>query len=154
MTQARTRAEATTGAPAEVLAGAEQITLQFNRRVQANNNHAETTVDFQAGDTPAQQITRLNDEISNQNWDMTAYLDANGHISIRSTEYGDDYFISMQSNLVAAAGTSRIGAALTDGTGTDLEGRIGNIKARVLDGTHLKGRERVRCRRHRGHYPR
>ena len=45
----------------------------------------------------------------------------------------------MQSNLVGVAGTSRIGNAVTEDTGTDLEGRIGGVIARTLDGDHFKG---------------
>ncbi|MEE2787582.1 MAG: flagellar filament capping protein FliD, partial [Myxococcota bacterium] len=139
VTQARTRALVTAGAPAEALAANEDITVQFNRRAQANNNHADLTVNLQAGDSPDQQVTRINEAISAQGFDLTAFLDTTGRINIRANEYGDDYFVSMQSSLGGAAGTSRIGDAVTEDTGTDLEGRLGGVVARVMDGNHLKG---------------
>ena len=52
ITQARTRAQVNGGAAAEALAANEDITIQFNRRVQANNNHADLTVNLQAGTRP------------------------------------------------------------------------------------------------------
>ena len=84
-------------------------------------------------------MTRINDAIEAQGFDLTAYLDNAGRINLRANEYGDDYYVSMQSNLVGVAGTSRIGNAVTEDTGTDLEGRIGGVIARTLDGDHLKG---------------
>ena len=56
ITQARTRAQVNGGAAAEALAANEDITIQFNRRVQANNNHADLTVNLQAGDTPDSRL--------------------------------------------------------------------------------------------------
>lgn len=141
ITQARTRAQVVGGAPAEVLAADEQITVRLNRRAQADDGGAfvEANIDLAAGDTAAQQIAKLNAGFDDAGFAVTAYLDADGAIAIRSSEYGADYALEVVSDTAAGAGTSNLGAALLEAQGTDLEGRIGDRPARVLDGDVLKG---------------
>jgi len=141
ITQARTRATVTSGAAAEVLAADEQITVGLNRRVQADDGGAfiEVAVDLAAGDTVDDQLAKLNAAFEDASFAITAYLDADGAIAIRSDEYGDDFAIQVQSDTAAGAGTSNIGNAQLEDAGTDLEGLIGNRPARVLDGNVLKG---------------
>ncbi|MBV70329.1 MAG: hypothetical protein CMH52_03185 [Myxococcales bacterium] len=139
VTQARTRAELTAAAPAEVLGADEEISMTFNRRAQTDGNPFEFNVALLMGDTPEQQITKFNTRFEESSLDMTAFLDAAGAITFRSTEYGDDYKITAQSNVAAGAGTSRLGDAEIEGLGTDLEGLLGGVPATVVDGNRLKG---------------
>ena len=143
VTQARTRAETNSGVAAEVLAADEQITVRLNRRAQNDDGgvFAETTIDLTAGDTVAQQISKLNAGLSDAGYAVTAYLDADGAIALRSDEYGGDFALEVISDTAAGAGTSNIGNILLEAQGTDLEGRIGGRPARVLDGDILKGED-------------
>lgn len=143
VTQARTRAEANSGVAAEVLGADEQITVRLNRRAQNDDGgvFVETTIDLTAGDTVAEQISKLNAGFEDANFAVTAYLDADGAIAIRSDEYGGDFALEVLSDTAAGAGTSNIGNVLLEAQGTDLEGRIGNRPARVLDGDILKGND-------------
>lgn len=143
ITQARTRAEVVAGGAAEVLAADETITVRLNRRAQNDDGgvFVETTIDLAAGDTVAEQITKLNAGFEDASFAVTAYLDADGAIAIRSDAYGGDYAIEVSSDTAAGAGTSNIGDGLLEDQGTDLEGRIGNRPARTLEGDVLKGSE-------------
>ncbi|MGC6416966.1 MAG: flagellar filament capping protein FliD [Bradymonadia bacterium] len=139
VSQARTRATLTAGAPAEALAANEDLTLTFNRRAQTNGNPIEVNVSLLAGDTPEQQISKLNTAFEDRSLDLTAFLDADGAITMRSTEYGDDYAITALSTLAAGAGTTQLGNAVVEAIGTDLAGTIGGVTATVVEGNRLKG---------------
>lgn len=143
VTQARTRAEVVGGAAAEVLGADEQITVRLNRRAQNDDGgvFVETVVDLAAGDTVAEQVSKLNAGFEDAGFAVTAYLDADGAIAIRSDEYGGDYALEISSDTAAGAGTTNLGNAVLEAQGTDLEGRIGGRPARTLDGDVLKGSE-------------
>jgi flagellar hook-associated protein 2 len=96
-------------------------------------------VNLLAGDTADAQVTKLNQAFDDENVDLTAFLDANGRLVVRSVEYGGKYAVSVQSDTAAGAGTTNFGAVARSDTGTDLVGSIGGLPARVLDGNHLKG---------------
>ena len=138
--QARTRAEVTAGAPAEVLAANETITIEFDRNAQQGDGVApDIDVELLAGDTPAQQLTRLQDAIGGAGYDVEVFLSAAGHLSFRSTDYGEDFSVDIVSNLAAGAGTSQIGNVNIRDEGTDLIGTIGGHRTDVHDGNRLKG---------------
>lgn len=141
VTQARTRAQVTAGAAAEVLAANEQLTIGLNSRAQAGNGGVfiEVTVDLQAGDTVDDQISRINQALADEDLGVTAFLDADGAINFRSNTYGDDYAIQVESDTAAGAGTSNVGNVQLEDTGTDLEGTIGGRPTEVLDEEILKG---------------
>jgi flagellar hook-associated protein 2 len=137
--QARTRAELVGTAATEVLGANEELTVTFNRRAQNEGAPGVATIELLAGDTPEQQIEKINLGLADRSFDITAFLDASGQIAMRSTEYGDDYQISVTSDTAAGAGTTQFGLAQIEATGTDLEGLIGGVPAKVLDGDHLSG---------------
>jgi flagellar hook-associated protein 2 len=140
VTQARTRAEVTGGAAAQVLAGNEQLTITYNDDAgDAAAAPKVFTVDLLAGDTAEQQVTKLNQAFEDEDVGLTAFLDANGRITVRAREYGSDYSVAVQSDTAAGAGTTSFGVVAVGDTGTDLVGTIGGLPARVLDGNHLKG---------------
>lgn len=141
VTQARTRAAVAGGAAAEVLVADEQITIGLNRRAQDDDggDFVETTIDLAAGDTVAEQVARLNTGFEDAGFALTAYVDADGAIAIRSDEYGGDYAVQVLSDTAAGAGTSNLGNVQLEDQGSDLEGRIGGRPARVLEGDVLKG---------------
>ncbi len=139
ITQARTRAETAGTAPAEVLAANESVQVGLNRSAQGGGVFVNVQVDLVAGQTPAQQVTAFNQKFEAQNFALTAFLDADGALTFRSNEYGDDFAVQIVSDTAGGVGTSNIGQALRSDTGTDLLGTIGDRGARVLDGDHLKG---------------
>jgi flagellar hook-associated protein 2 len=140
VTQARTRANITGASPADVLLADELVTFDYESDA---TNALSVPQNFQvqllAGDTADIQVNRLNSGFATEGVDLVAYLDQTGTINVRATEYGDDYRIGVQSDTAAAPGTSGIGNALLQQQGTDLEGMINGVEARVLDGNHLKG---------------
>lgn len=138
--QARTRAEVTAGGPAEVLAADETITLEFDRNAQQGDGVApDIDINLQAGDTPEQQVTRFQDAIDNAGYDVEVFLDAAGHLTFRSTDYGEDFAVAILSNQAAGAGTTQIGNAQLRDEGTDLIGTIGGHRTDVASGNRLKG---------------
>lgn len=140
VTQARTRAEVTAGQAAEVLAADEQLTIGLSTRAQADPAvFAEFVVDLSAGDTAAEQVAKINQAAADEGIALTAFLDADGQIVVRSDAYGADLGVRIQSDTAAGAGTSGFGDALVSDTGTDLAGTIGGRPARVIDGDILKG---------------
>lgn len=142
VTQARTRAEVVAGAAADVLAAAERITVTYNDDAQDPDAIPRVLqVDLQAGDDAETQVRRLNQAFADNDFALTAFLDANGRIGVRADAYGDDHSVQIQSDTAAGAGTSNIGNVAISDTGTDLEGTIGGRRARVLDENHLKGDE-------------
>lgn len=142
VTQARTRAEVTGTAAAQVLAGNEQLTITFND--DADDPAAVPkvfNVSLLAGDTTAAQVTKLNQAFADEEVALTAFLDANGRITVRATAYGAKNSVTVQSDTAAGVGTTNFGVVARSDTGTDLVGTIGGQPARVLDGNHLKGQD-------------
>ena len=118
----------------------EQVTVTLN--VDAQNPIAvpvQVVVDLANGDTPADQVTKLQAAFDSNELAVTAFLDANGAIALRSHEYGEDIAVTAISDRAAGAGTSGIGDAVLSDTGTDLAGTIGGTSATVSDGNRLKG---------------
>ena len=138
--QARTRAEVKGGAPAEVLAANEVVTLEFDRNAQQGDGVApDIDINLQAGDTPQEQVIRFQDAISNAGYEVEVFLDAAGHLTFRSTSYGEDFSVDILSDLAAGVGTTQIGNVNIRDEGTDLVGTIGGHRADVHDGNRLKG---------------
>ena len=140
VTQARTRAELSGTAAADVLTQAETLSFNFSRAAQdANGAVRALEVNLQAGDTVEQQVQRINDGFANSNFELEAYVDEQAQITIRATEYGDDYSVNVTSDLAAGVGTSGIGNVQLSSTGTDLEGRVGAVSGTVFKGNQLRG---------------
>ena len=122
VTQARTRAEVNGADPAEALAANEQLTIRFNRRAQSNDNTIDLSVDLLAGDTPDDQVTKINTALADTSLDVTAFINATGHLSVRANEYGEDYRVYLLSDLAGGAGTTGVGNVELDDFGTELIG--------------------------------
>ncbi len=140
VTQARTRAELSGTQTAEVLVQAETLSFNFSRAAQeANGAVRPLEVALQAGDSVEKQIQRINEEFESNNFELEAFLDDQSRITVRATEYGDDYSVNVTSDLAAGAGTSGIGNVEVAAIGTDLEGRIGAVSGTVFQGNQLRG---------------
>jgi len=139
VSQARTRAEVSGADPAEALAGDEQLTIRYNRRAQNNDNTSDLTIDLLAGDTPDDQVTKINTALAESSLDVTAFLNATGQLTVRANEYGEDYRVHLISDLAGGVGTTGIGNVELDDYGTDLIGLIGGTKATTINDTMLRG---------------
>jgi flagellar hook-associated protein 2 len=144
ITQARTRAVLAGGAAAEALGANEQLTISYNRRAQTGGAAAEMLIDLLAGDTPDEQVIKINQAFEDRGFDATSYLDASGLLTLRATDYGDDYQLTARSDLAAGIGTTQLGLVDLEGIGTDLKGLIGGTTTTVLEGNHLKGNKGFR----------
>ena len=125
--------------PAEALAANEQLTIRFNRRAQSNDNTIDLSVDLLAGDTPDDQVTKINTALADTSLDVTAFINATGHLSVRANEYGEDYRVYLLSDLAGGAGTTGVGNVELDDFGTELIGLIGGTKATTINDTTLRG---------------
>lgn len=134
ITSSRSRAKFTAGAAAQVLGANETLTFTLTD----TNVDTVLTVDLLQNDTVATQIQKMNDAFTAGSLGVSAFLDANGKINLRTTEYGAQYKLDVQSSVVAGSGTN-IGQGNAQVLGSDLEGTIGGSRARVLDGNRLKG---------------
>lgn len=140
ITQARTRGQIAGLGAAGVLGQDEQLTISYtSRATRANDVPRQIQVDLLAGDTPAVQVQKIQQAFDANDIEASVFLDVNGALQIRTTGYGADQQLTVQSDVAAGADTTNLGDALRTGTGTDLRGLIGGRNARVLDGNRLKG---------------
>ena len=92
-----------------------------------------------AGDTPDDQVTKINTALADTSLDVTAFINATGHLSVRANEYGEDYRVYLLSDLAGGAGTTGVGNVELDDFGTELIGLIGGTKATTINDTTLRG---------------
>ena len=139
ITSSRTRAQIAGAQAATDIAGADEtLTIDLAR---TEGGDQQAVVALTAGMTAAQQVTAINAEFTTQAMDVTAYLDAEGKLTLRSNQFGAGFDLTMVSSKAAGANTSGVGNAAINDAGTDLAGLINGHAARVLDETHLKGAE-------------
>lgn len=140
---ARTRAVVEAGIAAENLTADETITFTLDTDAQnPASNPVQLVINLLNGDTPAQQVTRIQDALDGVSMKVTAFLNADGEITLRSNEYGEDFEVTAVSDRLAGLGlgTSGISNVVLTDEGTDLAGTIGGLPAIVQsDGVTLKG---------------
>jgi len=140
VTTPRSRAEVAGLAPAEALLAPETLTIRYNSdATNINSVPKEVNVALDVGDTPAAQLTKINQALSDATVSAEAFLDAQGALHVRTKEYGGRYQIEVSSTQPDGPGSTNFGNFPLADLGTDLQGSIGGKSARVLDGNHLKG---------------
>lgn len=111
------------------LAGDETLSFQFSSNASESSPSVRSfTVDLAAGDTLAQVISKLNSAFSTQGVALSAE-DQGGVLKISSTDYGDDYDLSVVSDVAAGAGSTQIGTSELGDRGVDVAGTVDGSSA-------------------------
>jgi flagellar hook-associated protein 2 len=124
ITTAPERARITAGGAFTALAADETLTFSFSR-----NNDADTptfdnfTVSLTAGSSPEQVVQQLNSRFGTQGVDLVASSES-GVVTVESTDFGADFFFSVQSDTAAGGTSSQFGTSLQSDAGVDVAGLI------------------------------
>jgi flagellar hook-associated protein 2 len=123
----RARVEATAALTGSLTA-AEVLTFNFSNDQTSDDPSTDVfTVSLEAGDSPNRVVARLNSAFQTQGVALSAKLESD--TLVIESDFGADFFLSVQSDRAAGAGTTQIGTAPSSDTGVDIVGTIGGVLA-------------------------
>jgi flagellar hook-associated protein 2 len=124
ITEAAAKASVSGAGAVTTLAQDETLSFEYSTNAQEDSpTTASFSVDLAAGDTLAQVIAKLESAFATQGAQLVAEDDG-GVLKISSLDYGDDYDLSVTSDVAAGAGSTQIGTSARTSLGVDIQGTI------------------------------